>query len=84
MNYQVFLLARAQKNLDGFGGKTLSALCKLISNLSKNPRPLGSLKLTGEEGYRIRVGAYRVLYRIDDKEKKLYIYRVGHRREVYR
>lgn len=84
MSYEVFLLPCAQRDLDKFQGKELSKLCKFIANLSTNPRLMGSIKLTGEGGYRIRAGAYRILYRIDDHEKKVYVYRVRHRREVYR
>jgi len=34
-----------------------------------NPRPANCLKLTAEEGYRLRSGNYRILHRIDDKNK---------------
>jgi len=84
MTYQVFLLPPAQKNLDSFRGKEHSKLIKFISSLSKNPRPVGAKKLTNELGYRIRAGKYRILYRIDHTEKKVYVYRVRHRCEVYR
>ena len=55
-----------------------------INNLVNNPRPPDSEKLTGEEGYALRVGVYRVLYEIDDPARTITIYRVKHRREVYR
>lgn len=84
MKYQVFLLPRVQKDLNKFKGKEFSKLSKFISNLSDNPRLVGSIKLTGDGGYRIRAGVYRILYRIDDNEKKVYVYRVRHRRDVYR
>jgi mRNA interferase RelE/StbE len=32
----------------------------------------------------LRRGDYRVLYRIDDRERRVEIARVGHRRDVYR
>jgi mRNA interferase RelE/StbE len=40
--------------------------------------------LQGLDAYRIRVGVYRVLYEVDDRRKRVTIYSVGHRREVYR
>ncbi len=52
--------------------------------LAENPRPDGAKKLKGETGYRIRVGNYRVLYEIDDAAQLVIIYRVKHRRDVYR
>jgi mRNA interferase RelE/StbE len=55
-----------------------------ISDLAQNPRPADALKLKGETGYRLRVGDYRILYEIDDDRKEITIYRVRHRRDVYR
>ncbi len=46
--------------------------------------PPGARKLTGQEGYRIRKGGYRILYVIDDAAALVRVYRIGHRREVYR
>lgn len=84
MKYQVFLLPRARKDLEAFTGKLFSRLRDTILTLSKNARPASSIKLTGDGGYRIRVGDFRILYRVDDKEKKVFVYRIRHRREAYR
>ncbi len=55
-----------------------------LNALTQNPRPSGIEKLKGEEGYRLRVGDYRVLYEVRDKALLVLVVRVGHRREVYR
>ncbi len=53
--------------------------------LEADPRSKGVKKLTGfEHQWRLRVGQYRVLYEIDDKKHVVQIYRIAHRREVYR
>jgi len=82
--YKIFLLPQAQKDLGNFRSKVFRQLEDRISSLKIDPRPPGSLKLTAEEGYRLRSGNYRVVYRVDDKEKIVYIYRVKHRKEVYK
>lgn len=82
--YRLKLITPAQKDLDAFHGKAFEMIKKRILSLSSNPRPFGAIKLTQEEGYRIRAGDYRILYRIDDKEKEVIIYRVKHRKEAYR
>lgn len=42
-------------------------------------------KLSGHEGlYRLRVGAYRVAYSVDNGELVILVVKVGNRREVYR
>jgi len=59
-------------------------LSQRLLSLEKNPRPRGSRKLTSMEEYGLRVGAYRILYTIDDTNLVVTIFAVGHRREVYR
>jgi mRNA interferase RelE/StbE len=52
--------------------------------LRENPRPANCRKLTGRDGWRIRIGDYRVIYEINDAAPSLTVFHVGHRREVYR
>lgn len=82
--YKVKIIPNAQKDLDKLQDKAFNKIKSEIISLSKNPRPHGILKFTNEEGYRIRIGDYRVLYRIDEKFKEIFIYRIKHRKEVYR
>jgi mRNA interferase RelE/StbE len=52
-----------------------------ILSLGKDPRPHGVRKLSGAlEGWRIRVGDYRILYQIDDEAQTVTIVRA----KVYR
>ena len=55
-----------------------------IAGLAAEPRPPGCTKLTGSETYRVRQGAYRVLYTIDDGVLVVEVVKVGNRRDVYR
>lgn len=57
---------------------------KRVRLLAKDPRPQGSLKMTAEEGYRIRIGDHRVLCRVDDDPRRVHIYRIKHRKDAYR
>lgn len=84
MRYSVKIIPDAQKDLDDFKGDIFLKLKKKISSLAANPRPFGSVKLTNDNGYRIRFGDYRIVYRINDETKEVIIYRVKHRREAYR
>jgi mRNA interferase RelE/StbE len=55
-----------------------------ISALADEPRPIGSKRLAGaEELHRIRVGAYRIVYRIEDDVLVVLVLKLGHRRDVY-
>ena len=56
-----------------------------IDRLTQNPRGSGAVKLSGtDDGYRVRIADYRVLYQVRDSDKVVLIVKVGHRREVYR
>lgn len=83
--YQVRTPPRAEKDLNRLEGGLFEAVDRAIRSLSENPRPAGCVKLSDEEnGWRIRVRHIRVLYQIDDKAKSVVIYRIKHRKEVYR
>jgi mRNA interferase RelE/StbE len=56
-----------------------------IRALGADPRPPGCKELAGDIAYyRIRVGDYRVLYEVRDREILVLVIKIGHRREVYR
>ncbi len=55
-----------------------------IEALSDDPRPNGCRKLAGtSDRFRIRVGDYRIIYRVDDGKVTVLVLVIGHRREVY-
>ena len=82
--YQIRLIRQAEKDLDTFPRQMFNRIKAELIKLQQNPRPHGCEKLTQQDGYRIRVGDYRVLYRIEDPSKEIYIYRIKHRKEAYR
>ena len=84
MNYTVSILRRAQRRLAQLPSGDYERVRNAIRNLAQDPRPRGCLRVTGREGWRIRVGAYRVIYDIDDKQSTIVVLDVGHRRDVYR
>lgn len=84
-SHLVKLMPQAQKDLDIFSGKLLSRFEEIILGLYDEPRPHNSKKLSGGGSrWRIRAGDYRILYEIDDESRLVKVYRVAHRREVYR
>ena len=83
MSYTVLILRRAQKELARLPSGVYERVRDAIRALGQNPRPAGCLKLTGREGWRIRVGNYRVIYEVDDEQQSVTVLHVGHRRDVY-
>jgi mRNA interferase RelE/StbE len=83
--HEVRIERAAEKDLSRLDDKTHDRVVKQIVALGKEPRPSGSKKLSGTTNdWRIRVGDYRVLYEIADSIRVVRVYRVRHRREVYR
>jgi len=83
-SYKLFIKRDAEKEIRSFPKADIKRVVKKILSLPNNPRPSGCEKLKGDEGYRVRQGAYRIIYLIDDKEQSIIVYKVGHRRDVYR
>jgi mRNA interferase RelE/StbE len=62
----------------------LSCQCPPLGDDPRRP-DANVKKLTGyEDRYRLRVGDYRVIYDVTDKQLLILVVGVGHRREIYR
>jgi mRNA interferase RelE/StbE len=83
-SYKVVVKKSAEKELRCIPARDLVKLIDRIRSLSAHPRPHGCEKMAGEDRYRIRQGDWRFIYTVDDHSKTVTIYKVGHRREVYR
>lgn len=84
MSYALLILRPAQKELAGLPLGMYERAKEAIRALREEPRPIGCKKLTGRDGWRIRVGKFRVVYEIDDARKTVTVFHIGHRRDVYR
>ncbi len=84
MSYSVEVLRRAQKALARLPQQDYQRVRDAIGALAEDPRPTGCKKLTAREGWRIRVGQYRVIYEIGDAVRVVTILDVGHRRDVFK
>ena len=83
--YALLVKRSAERDLRQLPRATFERVNAKILSLRDDPRPHGARKLVGAlEGWRIRVGDYRVLYQIDDEGQTVTVVRVKHRREVYR
>ena len=80
--YRVELLDRqTQRQLDRLREPDLGRIAQAILRLEENPRPPGCRKLRGLDGWRIRVGNWRVIYHINDQERIVTLVEVRRRRE---
>jgi mRNA interferase RelE/StbE len=84
MTYRVEILRRAQKQLGKLPDSERAWAADAVRALGREPRPPGSKKLSGRDGWRIRVGRYRVIYEIEDTIRVVTVLDIGHRRDMYR
>jgi mRNA interferase RelE/StbE len=82
VKYRLIIEKKVQKDARSIPVKMRGKIDTAIIELSENPHPRQSLKLTVPEGYRLIVGDYRVLYKIDDSAKIVVINRIKSRNEA--
>ncbi len=82
--YQLLYDRRIERDLRPIPAAQRRHLVRRIEQLAVQPRHPQVQKLHDVDGYRLRVGDYRVLFTIHDRLKLVTIYRILHRREAYR
>jgi mRNA interferase RelE/StbE len=82
--YTVSIKRSAQKALIRLPENDYQRVFAAIEALANDPRPEGSKKLKGRDGWRLRIGNYRVIYEINDRALAVLVVDVVHRREAYR
>ncbi|MGE0583426.1 MAG: type II toxin-antitoxin system RelE/ParE family toxin [Steroidobacteraceae bacterium] len=85
-SYSRSIKPSAGKELEAVGSKAdRQRIVAKVQALAVDPRPRGSEKLAGyADRYRLRQGNYRLGYLVDDDASLVTIYKVGHRKGVYR
>ncbi|HXO19890.1 MAG TPA: type II toxin-antitoxin system RelE/ParE family toxin [Thermoanaerobaculia bacterium] len=83
--YSLRFTRSASRELHQLEALLLRRIFPRIEALAREPRPEGCRKLHGEKNlWRIRIGDYRVIYDIDDRERTIDVTAVRHRRDAYR
>lgn len=82
--FELHFKSSVAKDLCRIPNRDVRRILDRIDTLSDNPRPPGAEKLSGQERYRLRVGAYRVLYGVHNEAVIVVVVKVKHRRGPYR
>jgi len=83
--YDIYVEKAAERDLKKLPAADFERIIPHLKSLAEDAKPPGSRKISGtEHDWRIRVGTYRIIYELNEKEKVVSILRVRHRREVYR
>lgn len=83
--YELRWKRSALRELKDLPRRVQARILRAIEILPAQPRPPGTRKLTGSEHtFRIRIGAYRVIYSVLERELAVEVVRVRHRKDAYR
>ena len=85
-NWQVEILPVARNELLSLRNPVRDRIRTAIRALADAPVPADSIAMKGKGTglYRLRVGVYRVVYRVQAERVRVLVIRIGHRSEVYR
>ncbi len=82
--YQIIFSRTAEKDLDKIGKKDKPHIFAALFDLRKEPYSGKKLKGKFQDYYSLRVGAYRIIYKIYKKEVEILIIRIGQRQGAYK
>ena len=82
--YELRLARSAQKELKALPDVVLARVARALDALPPDPRPRGCKKLRGASDlWRVRVGDYRIIYRVDDRARLIEVRAIRDRKDVY-
>lgn len=82
--YRLRFKKSVAKDLRSIPGKDIKRILQRVDLLRTDPRAKGCIKLSTQERYRVRQGAYRIVYEIQETELIIMIVKVAHRSVVYK
>jgi mRNA interferase RelE/StbE len=82
--YPIEVLKSAQKSLSKLPKSIQARIVQKIDNLVIDPYPTDTKKLKDGNGlFRVCVGDYRIIYKVQNNELIILIVKIAHRHEVY-
>lgn len=79
--YSVVFKRSVYKDLRPVPKKDVDRIFQRIDEIADDPRGPGCEKLSGQERYRARQGAYRIIYEIVNEGLIITVVKIGHRGE---
>ena len=81
--YLITISKQARKQLRDIPRKDRLRISGAIELLGDNPIPPKALRLTNRDGYRLRVGDYRIIYIFNSNRLIILIINIAHRSAAY-
>jgi mRNA interferase RelE/StbE len=82
--FRVIFKKSVSRDLRSIPNVDVKRILEKIDSLCVGPRAAGCIKLSAQERYRARHGAYRIIYEIKDELLVIQVVRIGHRSDVYK
>lgn len=81
--YELVFKKSVAKDLRAIPREDLKRILARIEALRDDPRGSGCIKLSAQNRYRVRQGAYRIIYEIDDSIVTVLVVKVTHRSSAH-
>jgi len=82
--YEIRFKRSVTKDLRQIPSQEVKRILARIDRLADDPRAPGCIKLAPGDRYRLRLGVYRIIYQIEDKQLVIQIVKIAHRSSAYR
>jgi len=83
MAYTLFWSPKSKEDLEKLSPETAKRIIRRVSDLELAPYHFVE-KMTDTDCWKLRIGDYRALLDIDEKEKEIRVLKVGHRKNIYK
>jgi len=84
-SFEILYKPSTEKDLSLLPRSARERILSAIGRLVVDPFPSQSVKLKGaEQLYRLRIGNYRVIYKVEPTAKRIIVQYIRHRRDAYR
>ena len=82
--YEIRFKRSVTKDLRQIPNQDVKRILSRVDRLADDPRATGCIKLAAGERYRVRLGVYRIIYLIEDKQLIVQVVKIAHRSTAYR
>ena len=82
--YKIIVFKSFEKDFNKIPEHLKERVIDKLELLREDPYSKQSKKLINREGWRIRIGDYRIIYDVSDKLKEIYPRKISHRKDIYK
>ena len=84
MSYEVIWSKNSIDSLNKLEPLVSKRIIGYIKKFSENPRAKEFKRLKGESAFRLRIGDYRIIFDFEQKDQRINIIGIGHRKNIYK